>query len=125
MSILAALEKAKENVARFKKAKCMLQFLQHRKGNLEQLHDDSVRLAHEYADSAKRTAALLAEVNKQMDSFSKFVEDNHSTIDDGKNAEAIAAKIIKLQKEIAALQEKLEAEDTHAKQINSSAQAGT
>lgn len=116
MSILQALTVAKENVAKFKKAKCMLEFLQHRKGNLETLHNDAVRLAKEYTEQAIRTEKLLVEVTKQMDGFGKFIIDNETTIDDSKNAEAIAAKITKLQKEIAALQEKLEAESV--KQVN-------
>lgn len=116
MSILQALTVAKENVAKFKKAKCMLEFLQHRRSNLETLHNDAVRLAKEYTEQAERTKKLLVEVTKQMDGFGKFIVDNETTIDDSKNAEAIAAKINKLQKEIAALQEKLEAESV--KQIN-------
>lgn len=127
MSILAALEKAKENVAKFKKAKCMLEFLQHRKSNLEELHVNAVRLAKEYAEQAVRTKKLLDDLEKQFEGFHKYVEDNEECINDSKNAEAIAAKIDKLQKQIAELNAKLEAENAKSPttSTNSTTQASS
>lgn len=50
----------------------------------------------------------LDSARKQQDGFAKYIETNESTISDATAAEAIAAKIEKLQKRIAELTSKIE-----------------
>jgi len=109
-SILGVMERAKENIARFKKAKCMVLWLEHRISDQEKLHKDSVRYAKEYADSADRLALLLQQNKRSYEGFSKYIYENEDAIKDGKLAEELTKKLAKLQAEMTTLQEKLAAE---------------
>lgn len=107
MSIIGQLEKVKENVSRFKKAECMHLYLSQRITMQEKLLKDSERLAKEYAESAVRLATSLERNKKEYDRISSLLAENRDALSDAADAEKIAEKIAKLQKQIDALAKSL------------------
>lgn len=107
MSILANLERAKENAAKFKKAECMHLYLSQRIGMQEKLLKDAERLAKEYAESAIRLRDSLERNKKEYERISGLLAENRDAISNADDAEKIAEKIAKLQKQIEELTKKL------------------
>jgi archaellum component FlaC len=104
---ITLLEKAKENAARFKKAKCMHLWLTSKIGIQEKMLADAQKFARDYAESADRLSKSLEANKKEYERIGNFIVSNESAIEDSDKAEEIAKRIEKLTKQLEDLKNRL------------------
>jgi hypothetical protein len=103
MSILSALERAKENVAKFKRAKCDIEWVAHKLRVESKMLEDCKRLVIEYSESVARLEKNVYDKRRWLDKLIIYVDENEGDINDSNKAEELAKKIAKLQEQVATL----------------------
>jgi polyhydroxyalkanoate synthesis regulator phasin len=103
MSILSALERAKENVTKFKRAKCDIEWVTHKLSVEEKMLEDCKRLVAEYTESVGRLEKNVYDKRRWLDKLLIYVDEHEGVITDSNKAEELAKKIARLQEQVAKL----------------------